>query len=507
MTRSARRFVTMALTVLLAACAVPQSPTVGPEVVFHNGTILTMEDSQPQAQAILIQGDTITAVGGDAQVLAQARPGAVIVDLQGRTMVPGFIDSHTHRISGPSSAGYESPEAAIQAALEQGWTGLHELDVNESRLKALRALEAQGQLRLRVAGYLGYNTKEGEPLGDRLSAYEPTVYSPYLRIAGVKIFMGWGEQVYLDQETLNQLLPQLHEDGWQIAIEAVDSQTHEIVLNAFDYALQGGSNSASRHRIEHVLAMTDEHVAHMAELGIIASAQLNMPASLLGDESFHLLVEREPEGSVARWRDLIEAGVPVIGNSDLPNGLDMEAIDGPPPGSPIRLLYRAVTRTWANGLPPEPWMLDQAITAEQALRLMTINAAYATFEEDTRGSLAPGKLADLVILSANPLTIPVEELLDVDVLVTMVGGNVEWCMPGHESLCPSTTGSVSSASRSVAELGFNVGITPESLCRRPAAWTSEAEGGGVSGPVTRRGIWTHWRSGSGSCVTSRAGSC
>ena len=74
-------------------------------------------------------------------------------------------------------------------------------------------------------------------------------------------------------------------------------------------------------------------------------------------------------------RDLIEAGVKVIGNTDFPS-IDMESIDGPPPGSPIRLLYRGVTRTWAEGSVSEPWMLDQAITVDQALRLMTINAAY-----------------------------------------------------------------------------------------------------------------------------------
>lgn len=82
-------------------------------------------------------------------------------------------------------------------------------------------------------------------------------------------------------------------------------------------------------------------------------------------------------------------------------------------------------------------MLDQTLTVEQALRLMTINAAYASLAEYSRGSITPGKLADLVILSANPLAIPTQELVEIEVLMTMVGGKVEGCQIACESLCPS----------------------------------------------------------------------
>ena len=403
-----------------------------------------MADQQAQVEAILIRGETIVAVGETSDILAQAGRAAMHVDLKGRTLLPGFIDSHSHRLAWTFiSDEYKTPEVTIQSALEQGWTGLHELDVNEDLHDTLRTLDEKGQLRLRVAGYLGTNSPVwDEPIDDQLGAYEPTIYSSYLRMAGVKIFMMPDSQFYLDEETLTQRLPQLHEDGWQIAIESVNSQIQEMVLNAFEIALDGSDNSASRHRIEHAVAITDEQVARMADIGIITSIQLNLPASLLSNGfrgALNRLVQEEPEGSVARWRDLVEAGVPVVGNSDFPS-IDMEVIDGPAPGSPIRLLYRAVTRTWADNRPPEVWMLDQALTAEQALRLMTINAAYATFEEDSRGSLAPGKLADLIILSANPLTIPAEELAGIEVLMTMVGGKVEWCMTGYESLCPDNNG-------------------------------------------------------------------
>ena len=81
-------------------------------------------------------------------------------------------------------------------------------------------------------------------------------------------------------------------------------------------------------------------------------------------------------------------------------------------------------------------MLDQIITVEQALRSLTINGAYATFEEDKKGSLTSGKLADLVILSANPLTAPIEMVPDIQVLMTMIGGTVEYCVQGQIAPCP-----------------------------------------------------------------------
>jgi len=86
-----------------------------------------------------------------------------------------------------------------------------------------------------------------------------------------------------------------------------------------------------------------------------------------------------------------------------------------------------VTRQSYRGRPPEGWQLSQRLTVDQALRLFTIDAAYGTFEEDVKGSLARGKYADLVILSDDPATVAVNSLLDIKVLATMVGGRVEHC--------------------------------------------------------------------------------
>ena len=132
------------------------------------------------------------------------------------------------------------------------------------------------------------------------------------------------------------------------------------------------------------------------------------------------------------WRSLLDTnpGLRVVWQSDLPWwGL------GPIPG-----LYSLVTRNQISldGVfcKAPDWMLNEAITVEEALRIMTIEAAYALFMEEKVGSLKPGKFADLVVLSENPLTVDSDSLIDLEVLMTMVGGQVEYCGSDHETLCP-----------------------------------------------------------------------
>ena len=108
----------------------------------------------------------------------------------------------------------------------------------------------------------------------------------------------------------------------------------------------------------------------MKDLGFIASIQLNGPNEWPDDPVFYERVAPEKYPTVARWRDLIEAGIPTTGSDDSP-WLDANGQD-PPFGSPIRLLYQAVTREGNSGRPPDDWMLDQAISMWQALQLLTI---------------------------------------------------------------------------------------------------------------------------------------
>jgi len=114
----------------------------------------------------------------------------------------------------------------------------------------------------------------------------------------------------------------------------------------------------------------------------------------------------------------------------------------PNPINPLQNLWGFVTRKDVDDdgslCEAPPWVTQYEITVEQGLRLMTVEAAYAASQEDVLGTLKAGKFADIVILDRNPLSISPDEILDLSVLMTMVGGNAEFCREGEEAFCPDT---------------------------------------------------------------------
>ena len=427
-------------------------PTADPtaDLVLRNATVLTMDPAHPEAEAVAISGDTITAVGTEAEALAAVAPNARIVDVGGRVLLPGFNDAHCHRIGDRDIAGYESAEAAIDAALAGGWTSISELFVNQERLYELQALDDANQLRLRVNCYLPVNYLD-QKFGVWFDDYRPhQAFSPNLRIGGVKLFAdeAWTKEMYMTEphtdrpdyrgpiywtpDQLTDLVRSLHDDGWQLATHTAGDAAHDLVLDAYEAALAGADNADHRHRIEHVMAVRDDQVRRMADLKIMASFQLTW---FTADEAQEVeaTVGRERLGWVGRWRDLLGAGVPAVASTDHP--YDHEGSDNTA-GWAMKALSVAVRRSVGAAVDAaEPWRADQTISVEQGLELMTRAGAYATFEEDRKGTVSPGKLADLVVLGDDPRTVPADDLRDVDVLMTMVGGRIEHCAPGASTFC------------------------------------------------------------------------
>lgn len=416
----------------------PPHPKDEAVVIFTNGIVLTMDSSNPVVEGVAIQGNKILAVGGIDDVLKHRGDNTIVIDLEGRTLMPGFIDSHTHRISQRYKWGLSTVEEAAQEALSQGWTGLTELAVDESQLNELLEAAEQGVLKVRVNVYLTANTFEGDPLPEWYAAYRPgQQIGSYLRIAGLKVFIdrNSGRTLYWEQDELNEFLRQRQAEGWQIAIKAIGIQSHELLISAYESLLQGHDSRDYRYRIEHSLAVNDAQLSRMVQAQLIASIQPSFPGVLWYEPDIQALVDEEGLENIFRWREYYDAGVLMAASPYNPDGFH-EELTLPSHVSPMGLLYRSVTQIGLDNSQPEPWMLEKSLIVAEILPLLTIDGAYATFEDDLRGSLMVGKLADMVILSDNPLQSSPEQLQNIQPLMTMVDGKVEYCAGGYEAFCP-----------------------------------------------------------------------
>jgi predicted amidohydrolase YtcJ len=395
-----------------------------------------MDPDVPEAGAILIEGDTIAAVGPEAEILALAGADTRLVDLQGATVTPGFVDSHSHRITQRSKWGLETEAQATDLALSEGWTEICELALSEADFHALVEADARGELHTRVNAYLAVNAFDGGPVDDWYTAYQPgQVISPYLRVAGLKIFIDFdsGRTLLWEQDDLNAFVRERHDEGWQVAMKAIGRQSHDLALTAIEYALDGTSNARHRHRIEHSLGVSDEQLARLAELGVVTAIQPGMPGVVWYEEDIRNLTAEQGQASMFRWPEYLAAGVIAAASPYNPDPRYPEFTD-PSHMSPMGVLYRSVTQVGLGGGQPEPWMLDRALSVEELLPMLTTVGVYSVGQDLLRGSLSEGKLADLVVLSADPRAVPPADLLGIDVLVTMVGGEAAYVRPGFEHL-------------------------------------------------------------------------
>ncbi|MFW9954986.1 MAG: hypothetical protein ACFFD3_10580, partial [Candidatus Thorarchaeota archaeon] len=148
-----------------------------------------MEQSPSQVDAIAINEETIIAIGDESQILDMAGSNTRIIDLDGRALLPGFIDSHAHWILQWNYLNKSTPDEMIESVLSYGWTSISELFVNQDHLDELITLDQENRLRVRVNAYLRLNWQL-ERFGNWYQAYQPgQEFSGNLRIGGVKIYM------------------------------------------------------------------------------------------------------------------------------------------------------------------------------------------------------------------------------------------------------------------------------------------------------------------------------
>lgn len=358
-----------------------------------------------------------------------APPGGTIVKDPAGEPTGVFIDAAMDLVLGkipaPSAATIRRRiVAAAKVATEAGLTGVHEMGIPDAVVTEYRALAAANELPLRVWALLSGDRAVVAALPERKAERDPSGESRFV-LGGVKLYADGALgsrgalllEPYDDDPQNRGLVVTSTEDmaraaelalrgGWQVAVHAIGDRGNRNVLDAFAKA---GVTADRRFRIEHAQVVAPEDFARFAQLGVIASMQ---PTHATSDMPWAeaRVGKRRIAGAYA-WRTMLEAGAHVLGGSDFP----VEEV-------PIVLsLHAATTRTDKKGQPPGGWLPEQKLTLDEALRLFTVEPAYASFTERSRGKLAPGYVADVTVFDRE---LVVERLLDTKVDLTLVGGAV-----------------------------------------------------------------------------------
>ncbi len=465
---------------------VPDIPTVTTEpeliapadIIFFNGNVITIETDQPLAQAVAVQGQLIQAVGNDEEILALQGAGTELIDLQGHTLMPGFIDSHIHFTRNRWGMGY--PISDLQdVMLTLGLTSVTEMHSTDEYINAMLTAEQDGQMRMRInifassdCGFLedGHSIECPSWYLDNDPILDPT---RMIRVPGVKIFVdgaGTPERgcpyytapyadtimqyypevldacgtplgdLYLTQDQLTTLIEDIQARGYRAAFHVMGDAGLDVTLNSIEAALNGESNLIYRHQIQHNSMVRPDHEARYVELNILAGIAGQFNSCEANDYLIIFGPERD-DWNGDRY-DLPILGLHVSYQSDF-NGkkvTDPPNYDG---FNPIRGLFGLVThkQITADGSyceAPE-WMADNTATIQRALEMVTIEGAYMVSMEDFIGSVKPGKFADLVILSDDPLNVDPDDIPGITVWMTMVGGTMQYCAEGKESYCPNVS--------------------------------------------------------------------
>ena len=533
------------LVLIAVSCNVSIQTT---DMIISNARIWTGNVEQPYAEAMAVSGDTIVAIGSIREVMKYKSGADTVIDLGGRFVAPGFIDSHLHLLQGGSNLASvqlrdaSTPEEFIKRIKEyaatlkpgtwilggdwdgMGWESLPQKDwidsvtpdnpVFVSRLDGHMALA--NSLAMKLAG-VDHRVKEvsggtiprdngGEPTGifkdnamdliavkipeqseeevDRAivaamhylasngvtsaHAVDAAAYADALervrargeqitRLYYLQTISRWKdmkEQVerdgrgdrwistggvkgfvdgslgshtaaflepYTDLQTDTGLFVNSEEDlynwilesdraGLQVVIHAIGDEAINFLLNAYEKVAAENGERDRRFRIEHSQHIAPADIERYGKLKVIASMQ---PYHAIDDGRWaEEYIGPERVKTTYAFRSLLDSGATLAFGSDWFVA----------PATPLEGIYGAVTRRTLDGKNPEGWVPEQKITVEEALKAYTINAAYASFEEDIKGTLEPGKLADFVVLDRDITTIDPVEIWNVKAQQTWVGG-------------------------------------------------------------------------------------
>ncbi len=533
---------------ILAQQASAAAQQAAPDYIVINARVFTIDENQPRAEAFAVKGDKFAAVGSTSDIRNLAGPRTEIIDAEGMTVVPGFIDAHSH----PSGAGVNElvqvnadrrSVADIKSAVSERarttpdgqWIRAFKYD--DTKLAEGRPINrfdldevapnnpvvvghrgghtaVYNSMALRLAGVTAetpdpddgkfYRDENGVLTGlvaerarDVFRNLIPTDSTREQRRDGVKLITelmtragltsvhqtggstndmiayqdarseggmrfrmylfprgqifeelvrsgirtGFGDEVFrigavkfaadgsasertmrmstpyegrpddfgiltMTQQEIHEAVETAHRNDFQIGIHANGDVTIEMVLNAYERVQTLWPRPDTRHRIEHCSLVNPQLLQRIKDLGVI-------PAPFYTYVHYHGNKWVEYGEEKMRWmfahRSFLDYGIPVAPASDYTPG----------PYEPLMALQSMVTRKDFDG---RVWGPNQRISLDEALRICTMHGAYASFEENIKGSITAGKLADFVILADDPHEVDPDEIKNIEIVRTVVGG-------------------------------------------------------------------------------------
>lgn len=323
-------------------------------------------------------------------------------------------------------------ELAVAACQRDGITGFHDAGIGRETIALFEEMKAEGKMNVRLYTMLtGWDKELLEEWYESGPQVDPdhllTIRSVKLNCDGALGSRGaWLLESYSDRpghfghETLpmdfvKETALNGLQHGFQVCSHAIGDRANREILDRYEAAFVELPDLAGDHRfrIEHAQHLHPEDIPRFAELGVIPAMQA---IHLSSDRPWAIdrLGEKRIKEGAYMWQSLLESGIPVVNGTDVP----VEPLD------PIPSFYASVSRKTLKGTPDGGYEPKERMTREQALRSYTLDAAYGAFEEDIKGSITKGKLADFTIYNQDLMTVPEQELLNTEVVMTIFDGQV-----------------------------------------------------------------------------------
>lgn len=329
-------------------------------------------------------------------------------------------------------------ENLFERLLKEGLTTVHNMVNNPTEIRALQEMRLEDKIPIRIM-YHPFTNHHAETCMRALESFSNlgliTGFGDnWLRLGGAKFFTDGGMtgrnaalyepyegepdnygMAYMTQDELNEVALRAHQSGLQLVIHAIGDKGTDMTLNAIEYALSQAPKEDSRPRIEHGGNnwCTPKRIERIKKLGVVLVPDPQFIWNI-GDSYISFLGPKRTE-HLFNFRTLLDKGVKMAWSTDGGGKFSVSPTD------PILGLDCVVNRKTMLGNLINP---DEKISMMEAIKFYTINSAFASYEEKIKGSIETGKLADMVILSEDPLTIDQDKIMDIEVLTTIVGGKI-----------------------------------------------------------------------------------